>query len=294
MKQKILITTIFLFFISMKTIAQQEINLWKNPPLTNNGITTPEISERDGWWITNVSTAKLVIYNAPESNNTGMCMVICPGGAYAGLAFEHEGREFAQWLNTLGITAVVLKYRMPNKNKDVPIDDVWQALRYVRGNAKEMKVNPHKIGIAGFSAGGHLASTASTHFCNIGISTRPDFSVLFYPVITMSTATHGGSRTNLLGDNPSESDIYTYSNEKQVNTNTPPTILLLSDDDMVVLPRNSIDYYKSLKNNNIPASMYIFPEGGHGWGMNKDFKYNEQMLYLLKTWLSDIDKNLSL
>ncbi|HCO66474.1 MAG TPA: xylanase [Dysgonomonas sp.] len=293
MVHKVLITIIFLSVFSMKTIAQHEIDLWKNSPPTNNGITTPEISERDGWWITDVSTAKLVVYSAPKSNNTGMCVIICPGGAYAGLAFSHEGREFAQWLNTLGINAVVLKYRMPNKHKEIPLDDAWQAIRYVRENAKEMNINPENIGIAGFSAGGHLASTASTHFSTTGINTRPDFSILFYPVITMSLSTHGGSKSNLLGNNPSSSDVYIYSNEKQVNANTPPTILLLSDDDDVVLPQNSIEYYNSLKNNNILASMYIFPEGGHGWGMNKDFKYNEQMLFLLKSWLLDINKQLA-
>ncbi|MDD4922708.1 MAG: alpha/beta hydrolase [Bacteroidales bacterium] len=285
MKLKLLFVFVCFCILSMKSVAQKERNVWEGTPPTSNQIITPENSEKNGWWISNVSVPQMVIYQAPESKNNGMCVLICPGGAYAGVAFKHEGREFAQWLNTLGITGVVLKYRMPNKHKEIPLDDVWQAMRYIRTSAKDLKIDPNKVGIAGFSAGGHLASTASTHFCTTGISTRPDFSILFYPVITMTLSTHGGSRTNLLGDNPPMTDIYTYSNETQVNTYTPPTILMLSDDDLVVSPQNSIEYYKSLKNNNIPATMYVFPEGGHGWGMNKDFKYNEQMLSLLKSWL---------
>jgi len=200
----------------------------------------------------------------------------------------HEGTMFAQWLNEQGIAAFVLKYRMPNKHKNVPLDDAWQAIRYVRDHAAEYGISANKIGIAGFSAGGHLASTASTHFATSGTSTRPDFSILFYPVVTMDIATHGGSRTNLLGDNPSLSDLYSFSNEKQVNNNTPPAILLLSDDDKVVLPENSTRYYNALKSNDIKASMYIFPEGGHGWGLKDNFRFHKEMTTLLATWLKDI------
>lgn len=214
-----------------------------------------------------------------------MAVVICPGGGYAGLAIQHEGSQFAKWLNGQGITAFVLKYRMPNKHKEVPLDDAQQAIRYVREHANEFGVDTNKIGIAGFSAGGHLAATASTHYTTEGVSTRPDFSILFYPVITMETATHGGSRSNLLGDKPQSEDIQFFSNEKHVNTNTPPAILLLSDDDKSVPTTNSVLYYESLKKNSVPATMYIFPKGGHGWGMNIDFEYHSQMLELLGMWL---------
>ncbi|HCC51948.1 MAG TPA: xylanase, partial [Porphyromonadaceae bacterium] len=200
-------------------------------------------------------------------------------------AYDHEGLMVARWLNKEGIAAFILKYRMPNKHKEVPLDDAQQAIRYVREHAGEYGVNVSKIGICGFSAGGHLASTASTHFATTGTSTRPDFSILFYPVITMTELTHGGSRNNLLGENPPKTDIYLFSNEKQVNVNTPPAILLLSDDDKVVLPENSIWYYEALKRNDIPATMYIFPTGGHGWGFRDTYVYYQQMTDLLSKWL---------
>lgn len=267
--------------------AQKVIKLWEtNPPVSNN-ITEPENISKDHW-ITNVSVAELSIYLPPKALSTQKAVVVCPGGGYAGLASMHEGTLVAQWLNKQGIAAFVLKYRMPNKQKTVPLDDAWQAMRHVREHAAEYGIRPDKIGIAGFSAGGHLASTTSTHFAPTGTSTRPDFTILFYPVITMDMATHGGSRQNLLGDNPSLSDLYLFSNEKQVNNTTPPTILLLSDDDKVVLPENSIRYYNALKNNDIKATMYIFPEGGHGWGLRENFRFHQEMTALLASWLKDI------
>ena len=272
--------------------SQKEVDLWEGEPPTTNGITMPERIDENGSWVVNVSKSTLTIFSPSNDKNNGMAVIICPGGGYSGLAFQHEGTEIAQWFNTLGITGVVLKYRMPEKHKEVPLHDAWQAIRYVRKNAKELGINPGKVGIAGSSAGGHLAATASTHYSFEGIHTRPDFSILLYPVITVGTHTHAGSKNNLMGDNPSFSDIHLFSNEKQVNNNTPPAILLLSDDDKAVLPQNSIDYYNALKNNEVPATMYIFPEGGHGWGMNKDFKYHNQMLNLLEMWLLDINKKL--
>ncbi|WP_289621483.1 alpha/beta hydrolase [Bacteroides congonensis] len=265
--------------------AQKVIKLWETTPPTSNEITEAEKSERNGNWVTNVSSPELTIYQANKTKSTGMAVVICPGGGYAGLAIQHEGSQFAKWLNGQRITAFVLKYRMPNKHKEVPLDDAQQAIRYIREHANEFGVDTNKVGIAGFSAGGHLAATASTHYTTEGVSTRPDFSILFYPVITMETATHGGSRSNLLGDKPQSEDIQFFSNEKHVNTNTPPAILLLSDDDKSVPTTNSVLYYESLKKNSIPATMYIFPKGGHGWGMNIDFEYHSQMLELLGRWL---------
>ncbi|MBB4034510.1 acetyl esterase/lipase [Dysgonomonas hofstadii] len=258
--------------------AQKTVKLWEGNPPTNN-----ELENQN---------PELTIYSPETASNTGMAVVICPGGGYSGLAMDHEGKQVGEWLIKQGITGIVLKYRLPNKHKGVPLEDAQQAIRYVREHAKELNINPDKIGIAGFSAGGHLASTASTHYATYGTSTRPDFSILFYPVITMEVATHGGSKKNLLGDNPSVSDVYMFSNEKQVNTNTPPTILLLSDDDKSVLPVNSTLYYDALKRNDIPATMYIFPEGGHGWGMRENFKYHKQMLELLGMWLKDMNEKL--
>lgn len=288
-KTRLFALLLFFFCFNSYSYSQVVVDLWPGNPPTSNEIATPEALERNGTWYVNVSKPTLTIYSPEASQNTGRAIVICPGGGYAGLAFEHEGTRFAEWFIKQGITAVVLKYRMPNKHKDIPLNDAWEAIRYVRRNADKLRVNPEKVGIAGFSAGGHLASTASTHFCFEGIHTRPDYSILFYPVITMGRLTHGGSKANLLGDNPSPEDIYRFSNEKQVNVNTPPTLLLLSDDDRTVLPQNSVDYYNSLKNNNIPASMYIFPEGGHGWGMNESFKYHTEMLSVLKKWIDSLE-----
>lgn len=277
-----------LLFVAVNMDAQKVVKLWEGNPPTNNGITESERYEREGGWVTNVTVPEMTFYLPDKSNNTGLAVIICPGGGYAGLAIGHEGFQFAEWLSKQGIAGIVLKYRLPNKHKDVPLDDAHQAIRYVREHAKELGIKENKIGIAGFSAGGHLAATASTHYAKTGTSTRPDFSILFYPVVTMEVATHGGSKSNLLGDKPSATDIHTFSNEKQVNVNTPPAILLLSDDDKSVQPANSINYYEALKKNNVPATMYIFPEGGHGWGMRDDFKYHTQMLALLHLWLKDM------
>jgi acetyl esterase/lipase len=284
--KKINLAMLLLLVCGIHAYSQEVVDLWQGDPPVDNGITVAETLDRSGTWYVNVSKPTLTVYSPEATRNNGTVVIICPGGGYAGLSFKNEGTDFAEWLNTKGITAVILKYRMPNKHKEVPLSDAWEAIRYVRRNAGRLNINPAKVGIAGFSAGGHLASTASTHFCFDGINTRPDFSILYYPVITMERATHGGSRNNLLGDNPSAENIQMFSNEKQVNVNTPPTLLFLSDDDRVVSPRNSIDYYDSLKKNNVPASIYIFPEGGHGFGMTKTFKYHSEMLTLLEKWLT--------
>jgi len=275
------------FVVANVIDAQKVIKLWEGNLPESNGIAEKE-TVRDGSFVVNVSEAELAVYLPDGNNKTGMAVVVCPGGGYSGLAYEHEGTMVAKWLNKEGIAAFILKYRMPNKHKDVPLSDAWQAIRHVRENAAGYGINSSKVGICGFSAGGHLASTVSTHFATSGTSTRPDFSILFYPVVTMSKLTHGGSRNNLLGDNPSEADIYMFSNEKQVNVNTPPAILLLSDDDKVVLPENSLWYYEALKRNNVPATMYIFPTGGHGWGFHDSYKYHKQMTDLLSEWLKSL------
>lgn len=265
---------------------QEIIKLWKDAPPTDNKLEKSEEWQRENTWVVNVSSPELHIYKPKNPN--GVAVVICPGGGYAGLAMTYEGWDMAEWLNTKGITALVLKYRMPNKHTAVPLEDGQQAMRYVRENAKELGINPNKVGILGSSAGGHLASTISTHYATEGTSTRPDFSILFYPVITMKEDTHKGSKNNLLGDSPKLTDIHRFSNEEQVTVNTPPTLLLLSDDDKTVPPSNSDAYYSALKKNNVPAAMYIFPTGGHGWGFKKDFKYHEEMKTLLSRWLDEV------
>lgn len=288
MKRNPIYLMLALLTMTTATNAQQVIDLWDGNPPSENGLSGPENVERDGGWITNITKATLTLYTPPAASNTGMAVVVCPGGGYGGLAIAHEGTMVAEWLNAKGITAAILKYRMPNKHREIPLDDAWQAMRYMRSHAAELGIDPGKIGIAGFSAGGHLAATASTHFSFDPVSTRPDFSILFYPVISTDVITHGGSKANLLGDNPSVEDLHTFSNEKQVTTMTPPTLLLLSDDDRAVVPANSTVYYDALKANGIPAAMYVFPVGGHGWGMKPDFAYHREMLALLEAWLESI------
>lgn len=288
MKTNFILLLMFFGCIGFPVFSQVTVDLWEEQIPGNNELPAVESLERNGTWYLNVSHPTLTIYSPEKEKNTGMAVIICPGGGYTGLSFQNEGTQVAEWFREQGITAVILKYRMPNGHKDIPLSDAWQAIRYIRKNAGQLNVHPSKVGIIGYSAGGHLAATASNHFSFEGIHTRPDFSILVYPVITMEVLTHGGSRKNLLGENPSVEDIHRFSNEKQVSVNTPPTLLLLSDDDRVVLPQNSIDYYSALKRNKIPAAMYIFPEGGHGWGMNKAFKYHNDMLSLIKRWLETL------
>lgn len=279
---------LLLSFMTINMNAQKVVKLWEGNPPASNQISEPERYERDGGWVTNVAVPEISIYLPDKAVNTGMAVIICPGGGYAGLAIEHEGVQFAEWLNKQGVAGIILKYRMPNKHKEVPLDDALQAIRYVRKHARELGIKGNKIGIAGFSAGGHLAATASTQHMLYGTSAHIDFSILFYPVVTMEEYTHAGSKINLLGENPSQADIDRFSAEKMVSKTTPPTILLLSNDDGAVPPANSIEYYKALEKNNVPATMYIFPEGGHGWGMRENFKYHAQMLTLLQMWLKDM------
>ncbi|NDV68015.1 alpha/beta hydrolase [Dysgonomonas sp. 25] len=265
--------------------AQTTVKLWHTAPPTTSGLTGEEKDENGGEWIHNITVPTLEIYQPVKSRNTGMAVIICPGGGYAGVAYNKEGIQLAQWLTTQGITGIVLKYRMPNGHKEIPLDDVHQAFRYVRENAPSLNIDRNMVGISGFSAGGHLAATASTNYTQ---DTRPDFSILFYPVITMGEGTHQGSRDLLLGKSLSKELLEKYSIEKQVTPDTPPAILFLSSDDGAVLPLNSIGYYNALLAHQVPASMYIFPVGGHGWGINYGFRYNDEVLSLTKKWLEEI------
>jgi acetyl esterase/lipase len=266
-----------------------EVQLWPAGAPNSNGITSPEKQQGQGR-IADISQPALYVY-LPKSATPAAAVVICPGGGYARLAMAHEGHEFAEWLAENGMAAFVLKYRMPNGHHEVPLSDAQQALRMVRQNSGKWNIDPGKVGIAGFSAGGHLASTAATHFTDS--ITRPDFAVLFYPVVSMDeTITHSGSRRMLLGEHPSPELERLFSNEQQVTAQTPPVFLLHSDDDKTVSPRNSIDFYAALKRYRVPAALYIFPVGGHGWGMRPSFAYHALWKELLKEWLNEKTKSL--
>ena len=226
----------------------------------------------------------ITVYKAQKPN--GKAIVICPGGGYVWEATGHEGHDMAQWFNNQGITYVVLKYRLPQGKHEIPLADAEQAMRLVRSHAAEWGVDPHKVGIMGASAGGHLASTLATHYSSD--ETRPDFQVLFYPVITMKPEyTHGGSRASLIGDKASKELQDKYSNELQVNARTPKAFFMLSSDVTAVPVANSINYYKALVKNNVPAALHAYPTGGHGWGYGDGFTYKPLWTAELEKWLRE-------
>ncbi|WP_423149496.1 alpha/beta hydrolase [Rubrolithibacter danxiaensis] len=240
-----------------------------------------EISDKNNPrpFILKVSQPTLTVFLPEKSKSTGTAVVICPGGGYSGLAIEHEGYEVAKEFNKIGVAAFVLKYRIPDtktmQDKTIgPLQDAQQAIKMVRQRAKKWAIDAGKVGIMGFSAGGHLASTAGTHFNKAvienkeGISLRPDFMILIYPVISFQdNLTHMGSRNNLIGENPPKETKDLYSNELQVNKETPPSFLVHAGDDDVVKVENSLFFYNSLHKAGVPAGMIIYPKGGHGFGL---------------------------
>jgi pectinesterase len=248
--------------------------------------------------IAKVSRPTLTIYKPQKPN--GSSVIICPGGGYGILAFDKEGTKVAEELNRWGVTAIVLKYRLPDDTANIdrsiaPLQDAQQAVRYTRQHAKELGIKENKIGIMGFSAGGHLAATASTHFeykadplNNDTTSVRPDFSILVYPVISFdSTITHKGSRNNLIGTNPTADKTTFFSNELQVRSNTPPVFLVHASDDKSVPVDNSIRYYQAAVKNNVSAELHVYPKGGHGFGMyNKTTTDN--WMDRLRNWLDGL------
>lgn len=220
----------------------------------------------------------LEVYLPPAATGTGTAVVICPGGGYVQLGMDHEGRQVAEWLNSLGVAAFVLKYRVgPRYRHPAMLQDAQRALRYVRLHAKELGVSAGRIGIMGFSAGGHLASTAATHFDSGNptaadpvdrVGSRPDFLILGYPVISFTTQyTHVGSRNMLLGHNPDPQLMESLSNEKQVTARTPPTFLFHTDEDKLVPPQNSVLFYLALLKAGVPAELHIYEKGKHGCGL---------------------------
>lgn len=223
-------------------------------------------------------------------------VVVFPGGGYAHLAMDHEGHQVAEWLNTLGIAAFVVKYRLGTRyNHPGQLKDAQRAIRMVRANAEQWNVNTEKIGVLGFSAGGHLASTAGTHFesgkenVNNPLErqdSRPDFMVLIYPVITMELDyTHRGSRNHLLGENPDEELVQYLSNENRVTENTPPTFLVHGSNDTAVPVQNSLQFYEALLKHNVPAEMHLFEDGPHGFGLAPGDEELSQWTHLCERWM---------
>ena len=267
-------------FLTLNISAQQIIPLYSGTIPNSTGYKMKEIRmENNGQFIgyRSISEPTLNVYLPDEKIATGAAVVICPGGGYGMESYRMEGTNIAETFQKNGVAAFILKYRLPSDSimpdKSVgPLQDAQQAIKTVRERAAEWKINPAKIGIMGFSAGGHLASTAGTHFDKAYIpnpentSLRPDFLVLVYPVISMQEGlTHGGSKANLLGKSPSEEQVKLFSNDLQVNANTPPTWITHTGDDTAVPVENSIRFYQQLIKNKVPAEMHLYPAGNHGF-----------------------------
>ena len=252
--------------------------------------------------VTNVTVPTLTVYLPDGQETNTMAVVICPGGAYSHLAIDKEGNAVACWLNTLGIAGIVLKYRMPRPDLSDgqtpwPILDGARAVRLVRSHAADWNIDPHRVGLMGFSAGGHVASSVGTHFDEISgivtdvvdqLSARPDFLVLVYPVISMQPpVTHRGSRRSLLGPKPDPKMVALYSNELHVTPQTPPTFLVQARDDPISV-QNSLLFYAALQRAGVPSELHVFEKGGHGFGLGVNGGQPAEWPALCAVWLKNL------
>ena len=264
--KKILLLS-FLFATTMLSAQKPvELPLWPNGAPNNNELTGTEQGRNNGG-VSNVTEPTLTVYPAPHPN--GMAIIMCPGGGYSGLAMNHEGHDMASWFNTQGITYAVLKYRMPNGHNEVPHSDA--------DKPSEWCVNTRRMECQSSACRRHgrfcrRTPGSFTRHTYSSDNTRPDFQILFYPVISMQKGvTHGGSRKNLLGENPSQELEQKYSLERQVSPRTPQAFIMLSSDDDAVPPINGIGYFLALRDHKVPASLHAYPTGGHGWGFRDNF-----------------------
>lgn len=281
-----LLTTLTALAITLGMFARTNdpivIPLWPDGAPTANGLEgTPEVFKKRCY--SNVSEPSLTVYPAP--NPDGRVIICCPGGAYALLAWGHEGIDMADWMNTMGITLAVLKYRMPNGHPTVPLEDSRRAIELVREHAADWGADPAKVGIMGSSAGGHFAATLAT--LHGDKDHRPDFQILLYPVISMQDGvTHSYSRQCLLGENPTPELVEHYTLENRVDADTPPAFIALSADDRTVSPLNTLNYCEALTRNKIPYALHVYPTGEHGWGYRDTFPYKPLWTAELASWLS--------
>ena len=301
-KKKILFLLLSTHTIFMSQ-AQREIPLYNSTIPNSRPAPDREKADSSGnvkrpgyYMLSLVSHPTLTLFLPPGDKANGSAIVICPGGGYSHLAMAHEGMEVARRLNEMGIAAFVLKYRLPSDetmiDKEIgPLQDAQRAIQLVRQHAADWGVDPKRVGIMGFSAGGHLASTAGTHFTRSlienkeGISLRPDWMILGYPVISFSDSIgHRGSRDNLLGKHPAPAKILEYSNELQVTPNTPPTFLVHAGDDKTVPVANSLRFYEALVHSGVPSEMHVYPHGGHGFGLHNPTTRDEWMDRLIN-WM---------
>ncbi|MEO6732765.1 MAG: alpha/beta hydrolase [Ferruginibacter sp.] len=287
-------------FAGINSYSQQVIDLYQTVP---NAVASAIVTEKSDTTTNNRIRTSQVVWPTltaffPEKNKSnGTAVIICPGGGYSYLVINREGTDVAEAFAKKGVAAFVLKYRLPNdkimNDKSIgPLQDAEQAIKIVRDRAGEWNIDTSRVGIIGFSAGGHLASTASTHFNEVVIDNkensnlRPDFSILVYPVISFSDSlAHKGSRKNLLGDTPSINQVHRFSNERQVSAKTPPAFLIHCGDDKVVSVGNSIKYYESLLRNGVKAELHIYPTGGHGFALNNS-TVTDQWLDRCFNWMT--------
>jgi len=295
----------YIFFMALinSINAQEILKLWSDKIPYSTGIVGQE-EYTDQGHVRNIQDPTITVYLPDKEKATGAAVVICPGGGYSVLAIKHEGHDVAKWFTEFGVAGIVLKNRLPTsenitEKSEVAMTDAQRAVRMVRFYAPEWGIMPDKIGIMGFSAGGHLASTVGTHF-DYGladssdpiqkISCRSDFMILMYPVISMSEDfMHSGSMKNLLGENPSSDQMLRFSNDKQVTVETPPTILIHSSDDKGVPVANSIKFYEALQKNGIPSELHIYNSGGHGYGLGRnDGTSHNLWTETCEAWMQDM------
>ncbi|MFO7655801.1 MAG: alpha/beta hydrolase [Bacteroidales bacterium] len=281
--KKIIGLMVPIFLVNIVTAQNFTIPLWeKDIPNFRQTGEKENADTSDIVRISKVQQPEIAVFLPSKKNANGRAVIICPGGGYVRLAYDWEGTDIAKWFNSKGIAAIVLKYRLPGTESSIirhtsPLLDARRAMRMVRFHAPEWNIDSRRIGIVGFSAGGHLASTLGTHFDDgipassdvvDRVSCRPDFMILVYPVISMDSAiTHKGSMYSLLGKNPDNELVTLYSNELHVNENTPPAFIVHSIDDKAVPVENSIRFLNAMKENGVSCEMHLYPTGGHGYSL---------------------------
>lgn len=282
MRHSFIFAMMFFVVSAFAGTKKYEFHLWPNGAPNSNEVTEAEVVNPQ--FVVNITDPVLTVY-VPDNCN-GLAVIACPGGSYRQVWQGTEGHNMADWYNSIGVVYAVLKYRLPNGgHKDVPLSDVHQAMKIMKQHQSEYGFS--LLGIQGCSAGGHLASTAATLYPTPDL--RPDFQILFYPVISFDADfTHFPTRESLIGKNAPQYLVDLYSNERQVTADTPPAFIASSSDDELVPVRNSVEYYNSLVKNKVPVAMHLYPTGGHGWFGNTSFTYRSAWQKDLSIWLNQL------
>ncbi len=280
MRKRVIIALWLIISVSACIYGQIVYDLYDTPPVEGNGLTGEEQTNAKGT-VWNISHASIEVYFPDKENNHAQAVLIFPGGGYRSLSWGHEGRWSAEWLKENGITAVIVKYRLPNGHRMIPLSDALEAMRYVRKHSAEWGINSNQIGVMGFSAGGHLTATLCTKYTDS--ITRPDFAILYYPVIRLSN--HTNSKKHLIGENATEKTVDFFDAVRHVTSCTPPTIFFAASTDSVVHVDETIEYVSALISNGVYAEAHIYPEGKHGFCFKKEFPYHRQMTQSLYEFL---------